>query len=70
MLGIISICKKLDIRVIAEGIETIEECLKLADEGVTLFQGFLFACPGFESLPTGSEEIWPLVKNRRTKSSR
>lgn len=55
---------------IAEGIETIEECLKLADEGVTLFQGFLFACPGFESLPTGSEEIWPLVKNRRTKSSR
>ena len=70
VFGIISICKELDIEVIAEGIETIEECLTLVDEGVTLFQGFLFARPGFESLPTVSEEIWPLVIDRRTKARR
>ena len=70
VFGIISICKELGIKVIAEGIETIEECLTLVDEGVTLFQGFLFARPGFESLPTVSEEIWPFLKNRRTKSRR
>ena len=70
VFGIISICKELDIKVIAEGIETIEECLTLVDEGVTLFQGYLFARPAFESLPAISEEIWPLVKNRRTKDRR
>ncbi len=70
VFGIISICKELDIKVIAEGIETIEECLTLVDEGVTLFQGYLFARPAFESLPAISEQIWPLVKNRRTKDRR
>lgn len=70
VFGIISICKELGIKVIAEGIETIEECLTLVDEGVTLFQGYLFARPAFESLPPVSEEIWPLVKNRRTKDRR
>lgn len=70
VFGIISICKELDIKVIAEGIETIEECLTLVDEGVTLFQGYLFARPAFESLSAISEEIWPLVKNRRTKDRR
>lgn len=70
VFGIISICKELDIKVIAEGIETREECLTLADEGVTLFQGYFFARPGFESLPTISEEIWSKVKVRRAKDRR
>ena len=70
VFGIISICKELDIKVIAEGIETIEECLTLVDEGVTLLQGYLFARPGFETLPIVSEEVWPLIKNRRVKDRR
>ncbi len=70
VFGIISICKELDIKVIAEGIETIEECLTLVDEGVTLFQGYLFARPGFESLPIVNAEVWPMVKNRRAKDRR
>lgn len=70
VFGIISICKELDIKVIAEGIETREECLTLADEGVKLFQGYLFARPGFESLPTIPDDVWPLVKNRRTRTRR
>ena len=60
--GIISICKVLSIRVIAEGVETIEEYVTLANEGVTLFQGFLFARPGFESLPVIPEQIWSQTK--------
>ncbi len=70
VFGIISICKELNIKVIAEGIETVEECLTLADEGVSLFQGFLFARPSFESLPVVPAEIWPLIKNRRVKDRR
>lgn len=70
VFGIISICKQLNIKVIAEGIETKEECLTLADEGVTLFQGYFFARPGFETLPTVPDEVWPLVKNRRAKFNR
>lgn len=70
VFGIISICKELGIKVIAEGIESKEECLTLADEGVKLFQGYLFARPGFESLPTIPEELWPTVKTRRVKDRR
>lgn len=70
VFGIISICKVLNIKVIAEGIETVEECLTLADEGVTLFQGYLFARPSLESLPTVPDEIWPLVKTRRARDRR
>ncbi len=70
VFGIISICKELDIKVIAEGIETIEECLTLVDEGVTLFQGYLFARPGFETLPIVNSEVWPLIKTRRVKDRR
>ncbi len=51
-------CRELSIKVIAEGIETREECLTLADEGVTLFQGYYFAKPEFEALPEVPQEIW------------
>ena len=49
-------CRKLNIRVIAEGIETLGELHALRDMGVELFQGYLLAKPGFESLP---EVNWP-----------
>jgi EAL domain-containing protein (putative c-di-GMP-specific phosphodiesterase class I) len=45
------VCRDLGIDVIAEGIETAQEYLWLARNGVRLFQGYLFAKPGFESLP-------------------
>ena len=70
VFGIISICKVLNIKVIAEGIETVEECLTLADEGVTLFQGYLFDRPSLESLPIVPDEIWPMVKTRRSRDRR
>jgi EAL domain-containing protein (putative c-di-GMP-specific phosphodiesterase class I) len=36
---------------LAEGVETIEEMQWLRDCGIELMQGYLFAKPGFESLP-------------------
>ena len=47
----LDMCRKLNIRVIAEGIETPDEFEALRAMGVKLFQGYLFAKPGFESLP-------------------
>ena len=44
-------CAELGVQVIAEGIETAAEFATLRDIGVTLFQGYLFARPGFRSLP-------------------
>lgn len=58
VLGIISICKELDIKIIAEGIETKDEYLTLADMGINLFQGFMFAHPSFESLPVLNDNCW------------
>ena len=62
--GIVRLCDELDIRVIAEGIETPAECLALRDQGVRLFQGYLFARPGFETLPAIPESVWPLVESK------
>ena len=56
--GIIAVCKELSIKIIAEGIECEEECKTLFNQGVHLFQGYYFARPGFESLPTIREGAW------------
>ena len=45
------VCFELGIDVIAEGIETVEEYGWLANAGVRLFQGYLFAKPAFEAFP-------------------
>ncbi len=49
--AIVQACVDLGIDVIAEGVETEDEFRWFDDEGVTLFQGYYFARPGFESLP-------------------
>lgn len=47
--GVVQICNELDIRVIAEGVETAEECQFLRRLGIRLMQGFLFSEPLFEA---------------------
>lgn len=49
--AILQVCRDLGIELIAEGIESEEEFRWLCDEGVSFFQGYLFAKPGFEALP-------------------
>lgn len=54
--GILGVCQALSIDVIAEGVETQAELVLLRSLGINLFQGYLFARPGFECLP---EVTWP-----------
>jgi EAL domain-containing protein (putative c-di-GMP-specific phosphodiesterase class I) len=54
--GILGVCKALSIEVIAEGVETLAEYRILRDLGIYYFQGYLFAKPAFEQLPS---IYWP-----------
>lgn len=49
MMGLM---RGLGIAVVAEGVETAAECTALKGLGVTLMQGYHFARPGFEILPS------------------
>src|SRR5579875_1251914 len=49
--AILQVCRDLGIEMIAEGIETADEYHWFSDQGVELFQGYLFGRPGFELLP-------------------
>ncbi|MFC3608742.1 EAL domain-containing protein [Stutzerimonas tarimensis] len=49
--GILEMCRRLGIQVIAEGVETLEESRALRERGVDLQQGYLFARPAFQALP-------------------
>lgn len=49
--GIITMMTQLGGRIVAEGVEEKEEYFWLRSQGITLFQGYLFAKPGFECLP-------------------
>lgn len=49
--GVLSMCRDLGIRVIAEGIETREERDFFTANDVTLMQGYFFAKPAFKAIP-------------------
>lgn len=49
--GIITMMSELGGRIVAEGVETVEEYAWLKGRGIRLFQGYLFARPGLETLP-------------------
>ncbi|NEQ97162.1 MAG: EAL domain-containing protein [Cyanothece sp. SIO2G6] len=50
--GVRQVCEELDITLIAEGVETAEELRTLQSFGIELFQGYYFARPLFQALPT------------------
>ncbi len=56
--GIVGVCRALDIEVIGEGIESVGELRHLHSLGINLFQGYLFARPGFQALPAVE---WPTL---------
>ncbi|WP_419420491.1 EAL domain-containing protein [Legionella sp. D16C41] len=57
--GIILTANSLNIKIIAEGIETAEEARWFKENEIFLMQGFYFAKPGFESLPVVNN--WELI---------
>jgi EAL domain-containing protein (putative c-di-GMP-specific phosphodiesterase class I) len=52
--GIALVCSRLQIDMVAEGIETAEESRYLRSVGIRYQQGYWFARPGWESLPLSS----------------
>jgi EAL domain-containing protein (putative c-di-GMP-specific phosphodiesterase class I) len=59
--GVVRLCTDLGARVVAEGIETVDEFLALRDTGAHFGQGYLFARPG---LPI-PDVNWPVEAGRR-----
>lgn len=49
--GVIRTCQDLGIDIVAEGVETRGEYGWLHGEGISLYQGYLFARPAFQALP-------------------
>jgi len=50
--SLIALCRQLSIGVIAEGVETADEYRWLFEAGISLFQGYYFARPLYEALPS------------------
>jgi EAL domain-containing protein (putative c-di-GMP-specific phosphodiesterase class I) len=59
-LGMIKICRDLEIEVVAEGVERVEELAVLREAGLRLFQGYLFAKPSLDRLQGASEIVFPV----------
>lgn len=59
--NLVKICHELNVTVLAEGIETQAEFEFYRDLDVSLFQGYLFAKPGFECLP---KVDWSVIQSK------
>lgn len=53
-----NVCSQLDIKVIAEGVETYQEYRCLADLGISYIQGFYFSKPQFRALGNIDHALW------------
>ena len=53
--------EELKIQILAEGVETMDECLCLKDMGIRLMQGYLFSRPAFEACGEVSAVAWPAL---------
>jgi len=56
--GIVHISQKLNIKVLAEGIETKAERDFLLSTGISLLQGYLFCKPAFQAIGTIDDDAW------------
>ncbi len=58
LAAIVQLCRAMGARVVAEGIETVEELLAAERAGVELCQGYLLGRPG----DPGGEKSWPAFR--------
>ncbi len=56
--GICYVCDKLEIDIIAEGVESVEEYNALNAMGIKLFQGYYFSKPRLKELCSNAEITW------------
>ena len=61
MRAVARMCEELQIQILAEGVETLDECLCLQATGIRLMQGYLFCKPAFEACGEVSATAWPPV---------
>ena len=61
--AIFQVCRDLGIELIAEGVESADEYHWLLDEGIYLFQGYLFAHPAFDALPEARFPATPQARD-------
>lgn len=66
--NILRYTKEKNIKVIAEGVETLEELRKLMELGVDFVQGYYLAKPDFEINPLSPEKIAEIQKIQKQKS--
>ena len=61
---IVRMMEELGIPLLCEGVETEDELKVLADLGVTLIQGYVFARPAFEAIAMGpSDTLFPVLRS-------
>ena len=60
--SVVSLCRELSIRLVAEGIETRAEFEVLEDLGIEFYQGYFFAKPQLERFATASLPQRPIVQ--------
>ena len=58
VIGIVSICAALNVRVLAEGIETTAERDFLHNAGIDLMQGYLFCKPALQAIGVIEPGAW------------
>ena len=58
--GVVTICNRLNIQIMAEGVEKIEEYAWLRKAGIHVFQGYYFAYPAFEALPEVDRALYAM----------
>jgi EAL domain-containing protein (putative c-di-GMP-specific phosphodiesterase class I) len=56
--NLVDLCAKLDIGIVAEGVEEAAEVAVLQDLGVNFFQGYFFARPAFEAIVPDADIVW------------
>ena len=56
--GVVAICRDLDIKVLAEGIETVAERDCLRGAGIDLMQGYLFCRPALQAVGVIDPASW------------
>lgn len=61
--AIVALCHRLHISVVAEGVETLDEAITLRELGVRLFQGYFFAKPALEMLPSVPSSTIEIVQS-------
>jgi len=60
LAGLVEMCDKLNVKIIAEGVEVRAEARALVELGVHLFQGYYFAMPELDQLASDDAITWSI----------